>query len=760
MFLEGTSRKRAKKETQKKSSSVEYSKSQPWAKNERRRNKAGYKLQLNAESKKRKRNKFFQKTVLVLLFVGVFTSILSYFFVVVPLFEIRASVYRIRDLSNEIVSDLDQKNISRLNQNVDEIQKEMYLINSRIENFRFLRSIPVADSYWQNLETGNRMIEKTNTILDESLPELTTLLAASGFSYENIESASIQSNIENQDSAVNLILADFPEYLQLYKNLEPEILDLIAEIETIDTTYIPNLGGIDAKDRVNDLKKVAGDFPETSTELVQFVEFVPDLIGSNETKTYLIILQNEAEMRASGGLITSFGTMTISQGEVEEITLTDTWNLENFVRFDVGINTGPDDPFAVSPRPPYVSGFGYYLNTYGQDFLMNLGCGSSTMRAQDVGIYPDQYWTMNTFMDYYDNASRFNSNRFPPYDHVIVANFEFSKNLLENVQPLYVEGFGEVTADTLFEFIKEDSDDPELAFSPERKRIIEDIAQALSAKFADLEVAEAKNISETIIKSFYSRDIALYSNNQDIQAYFQQYAMDGAFEKNYQYDYFHLNEAQNCALKMNKFVRNSVTQDININSDGYIDRRVEVNWKQPIVYNEDFFLQYDISGTHLYRAWVRLMLPENSTNVESNGYDKFRQVYQDLTYRYIPQTYFDETMQKLVSDNVIRFDHRRLKEDDPLPNQDLEVSYSLPENINYNADGFYKLLIQKHPGKSWGEEYTLNINHNGNTYQTSFILDQDKVVTYREGIISVENFNTEMDWLLRFINDLPLDFLE
>ncbi len=67
------------------------------------------------------------------------------------------------------------------------------------------------------------------------------------------------------------------------------------------------------------------------------------------------------------------------------------------------------------------------------------------------------------------------------------------------------------------------------------------------------------------------------------------------------------------------------------------------------------------------------------------------------------------------------------------------------------------MVIQKHPGKSWGEKYNVNIATGGSTYSVSFILDRDKILTYKDGVISVDNYDKSLDFVNDLMNKVPWD---
>lgn len=675
---------------------------------------------------KKKKRKIRKVYVYIILALGVlFTALVI--LIAVPAITILNSFKQLQTVSSEIVSSLNNKDVRNLEAQVGKISAELSIIEDELSRYQFLDSIPLTNGYYKNIKHIQSALTKTNALLVKALPDLKNVLSVTGFTVSDT------IYVQTEDSAMSLILSELPRYIEVYSESEPSIKSILADVAALDPAYIPAIPGMNIHSRLEKFQSFAQKFPEISHKMLDFLQFIPELIGAQEPTTYLIILQNEAEMRSSGGLITSYGTMTLRNGEIDgEITLTDTWNLQNFL-VAYGVDTG-------------------YRNIYGQLFLMGNNCGGYDARAQDVGMYPDLFWSAQAFSDYYDNANAINPVAFPDYDHIVMFDFAFTENLLELIQPLEVEGFGTVNAETLFDFIKSDSDKPELSFSADRKRILAEIANAAKKKFFSLPVDALPKLADTFIESITAKDIALMTDEEDLQAFFDTYALSGRIEKNFSGDYFHLNEAQNCSLKLNKFVRNSVDQKVIINDDGTIDREVNVTWEQKEIFDESKKLIYDGTGKFTYRAWVRLFTPSR----EVGTYDPF--VFESDGFKasnwfpYRPQEYLDKEMDKYMSDNVIHFDHRRYSEEDPIRGTQLNVSYSLPEELNYNQRGSYSLLIQKHPGKSWGEPYEIEIQHKGQTYKTQFILHQDKVLRFKDGVITIENYHKELQWVQDLMN--------
>jgi len=333
-----------------------------------------------------------------------------------------------------------------------------------------------------------------------------------------------------------------------------------------------------------------------------------------------------------------------------------------------------------------------------------------------------------------------------------MLNFTFAQNLLGLVQPLNVDPFGEVTADNLFSFIKAETDDPKYhGFNKDRKQILQEIGDAAKKKLFDLPLNEMPKVINTMISSFQAKDIALSSPNSEVQTFLDQYGMSARTVKDYTGDYFQFNEAQNCALKLNKWVRDSVYNQVDISDSGSINRTTWVTWTQPKIYDDSLGGQYSDSLQFSYRAWVRFFFPNGTTNIESDGYSRSGYLY------YYPQEYYDDVMDKETSDNIVWFDHRRFTDADPIEKQQMNINYSLPDSVNYLKDGKYTLIIQKHPGKSWGEENEVLINFNGQKYDVKFTLDRDKILTFKDGIITLDNYDKKLDWVNDLVSRIPWD---
>lgn len=697
------------------------------------------KLDLNSKPVKSRRRKILTNLFLVFLSVLLILGGLSYFFIIMPIQRVLGNVDEIKTTAASILSDFESKDLSNIDTHFNNIQNNLNNIDAEIARYDFLATLDATKGYYDNFQVGRKILRKTSDLTQETLPQLKDVLSLTGFKTEEGEIIPIEDpenpeeNIEDE-GALNLVMKQLPSYLALYDSIEPKILDILDDVKEINLDYVPNVGEYNIKDSLIASYDFIDEFPEISEQTTGFLEKVPELIGATEPADYLLILQNETEMRSSGGLLTAWGTLKLEEGEIkDDIFLTDMWNWQY-------------DLWAVGfPMP--------YNNIYGQNWLMNLGCGGTELRVQDAGIYPDLYQVGLMLEDYHEQVQPYFPAVYTDYDYTLFLNQAFATNLINIIQPLEVEGYGVVDAEGLYDFIKGETD--KNLPNEVRKDIIKAIANASKEKFLNLPIEKFPEVLSVLIGSFQRRDLAIEAkDNQSMQDYLDRYGMSGKFatgENDFTGDYFHMNEAQNCSLKLNKFIRDEVTQDIYIEDDGSIRKDVLVKWLQTKVYEEGLEKQYSPSTAFSYRAWTRFFTPEGTKVTETDGYKASGYV------GYFPQNYFDKIMNKQVNDNIVQFDHRRFQESDPVERRTMNISFDLPDTINYNTDGEYRMLLQKHPGKSWGEKYVTKIHHDGRETTVEFVLDRDKVLTYKDGIITIDNYDKSLDWLHDIVNSIPWD---
>jgi hypothetical protein len=656
--------------------------------------------------------------------------------VVIPAQRVLASAEIIKSNLQELATGFANSDISKLESTVKNVEAELNKINTELERYEFLNNYEFSRGYYKNMQVVRKLSMQSMELLDKSYPELEKVFKGLGYKTQTTAASAQPVPANNNATAeaekdLSGIVQQLPQIVALYEKYEPEIIEIVATMQELDPAYIPSVGGLGKYSRsLAKVQTLTQDFPTLSNKVRQILRVTPTLLGANKPVTYLVIFQNEKELRASSGILSAYGHITIDKGKVVgEINAVDMWDLHDYL-------------FYTIRRYPRIN------NIYGQSVLMNRGCGATIARPQDVGMYPDLKWTVDSFLQYYNIANRYNPGKYKGYDHALIINTYFASDLVSLIDPIQdPETKRVITADNLAkEIFSETSAQP--GNKPLlRKKFIGAIASIAEDKFKELPSEQLLDVVTTMFNTIIEKNIAFVSKDPGVQNFFEEFKLSGRFEQNFNGDYFHLNEAQNCSLKANFYIKDTVTQNITIEGDNSIRKDVNIQWRNDHVYNaaERYVLSNEYA--FLYRAWVRVVAPKDTKFLSTDGFAK------SWTVRYRPVSYFDKVFQKQVSDNIIRFDHRRANANVPIKYHELNVAYKLPGNLNYNPTQGYKMLIQRHPGKK-DEKYKINIKHQGQTTSTEFVLNRDKIVSFKDGVIAVTDYPHPLDEYIQLVGQV------
>jgi len=284
--------------------------------------------------------------------------------------------------------------------------------------------------------------EKT-THLDQvfTLSEKSTRLAAEGLTlYNDVELAYRQFVGSEEGNTLETVKRLSGEFEGLYS----ELSTLQAEIQQLQNPY-----EIEA---ITKLKTAANnDLPQVRRYTLaaqKISQVMPSLLAEGEEKRYLVLLQNNAELRPTGGFIGSYALVRIRDGKLQEFTVEDVYEADGQLQ---GYVTPPEEIVQ-------------YLGE-AQWFLRDVNWSPDFPKvAQRAAWFLDK--TINTQVD-----------------GVIATNLSMVQKLIAVTGPLELVDYGEViTQDNLYESAEAHS---ELNFFPgstQKKDFLSAVSQQLLDK--------------------------------------------------------------------------------------------------------------------------------------------------------------------------------------------------------------------------------------------------------------------------------------
>lgn len=316
----------------------------------------------------------------------------------------------------------------------------------------------------------------------------------------------------------------------------------------------------------------------TLDDALPLIELFPKLAGYPEAKTYLFLLQNNTELRPSGGFIGTYGILKVKDGHITDFFTDDSYNLDRFVD--------------AKKRPPTPAPLQKYLH-------------------QDRWYFRDANWSPD-FAESARTALRFykeEGGAEEPHG-VLAVTPDVVLPFLRAIGPVTVEGqtfAPEDFVDTLEYRV-------EVGFAeagiprPQRKAIISVLAHELLARFYAIPMERLPSLIGDLRRVLDEKHFLIYSDDADLQQFAESRGWTGRVEPAAG-DYLLAVDANLASLK----------------SDPVVDRKMDYRLSRQ---GEDLVASAKITYTNRgefswkttrYRTYTRLYAPRGSVLREVRG---------------------------------------------------------------------------------------------------------------------------------------------
>ena len=475
---------------------------------------------------------------------------------------------------------------------------------------------------------------------------------------------SIISPLEkNDDISLNSLSEE--EITQLLENIFNSKSSLEEAKTSIDSAVIsvneiPDRGLIrKIKEAATPLKERVPQLQAAIDQAISASQIIPFMAGYPERKTYLFLLQNNTELRPTGGFIGTYGILKVVNGDIDSFITDNVYNLDE-----------PAEEWLFE-EPPWP------LTRYNKVFQW---------------FFRDSNWSPD-FPTAAQKAEWFYHQERGPeknIDGVIAVTPTFIQSLLNLTGEISVNGLN-FTDENLVDTLQFQVDEGFLRQGLEesaRKEIIGVLSKKLLDGVLDLPKSKWPDLWNVFTKDIREKHILMYIKDNYVQEFILKENWGGAI-KQVPHDYFTVIDANLASLKSDPGVKRSISYMVRRDSGNLI---------------ADLSIHYKNEGTITwkttrYRTYVRVYVPQGAKLLKSEG----AMVDCKLSDKgSIEQT---EELDKLVFGTFLCIE--------PDEEKVLRLKYKLPDAIfdKFKNDDTYQLLVQKQPGTA---NYSLNIDINLN----------------------------------------------
>lgn len=329
----------------------------------------------------------------------------------------------------------------------------------------------------------------------------------------------------------------------------------VSEIDPED--YPTDLMGYPVRSYVNQLHAAVEGAQLALTDARPVIEQLPAMAGAQgDRKKYLIIFQNDNELRPTGGFMTAYAVVYVEDGKVTPEKSDDIYEL--------------DQRFAN--KPPIPEELGKYLTT------------ESRWNLRDMNIDPNFANSMETFYSYYSNI------RGEPddIDGIIAVDTELLSDIVEILGPVEVPGYGTFTAEIdprcdcsqIIYALSEIIDRPTPYIREDRKGILAPMMQAIIAKTYATSRDKWPKLATLLWDSIQGRHTQFYFLDEKTQEAALVINAAGIIPQvPDEGDYLTVIDANLGGAKSNLFVEMSGEHEIQSIEDGKLTKQVELTYR-------------------------------------------------------------------------------------------------------------------------------------------------------------------------------------
>lgn len=591
-------------------------------------------------------------------------TLIIFFFLVLPLYSGYSEIKKLNTSSKVLLSAIREQNIAGMKNALLQLESDLIAAEKTVGTLAWMRFVPMAGNYWQDVDHamrgGKAGVEALQLAVDAIEPYADIL----GFRGQ------AAGPTKTAEDRIQFLINTLDQLIPKIDPISQKTQIMAAEFNKINPDRYPEqINGKLVRERIRLGIRLVNQVNDFITNGKPLLRQLPFLAGVDGERKYLLLFQNDKEIRPTGGFLTAYSIVRVKNGMLYPSVSTDIYNLDK--RFNSRIPA----PRIIDKYLPLVSFW----------------------HLRDMNLSPDFKVSMDTFSKYYSEVEDIED-----LDGIIAIDSYPAVWLLQVTGKIGVPGYGDFSAEIdsrcncpniIYELesyadtvspVVWDPNTGEIVFKPANYDNRKDILGPLMRSLITNALGQPKDKMPALFDAFWrsitQKHVLFYMFDPEIQAAMEAFNIAGRI-KEYNGDYLHINDANFAGAKTNLYVEEEVALQVEP-SFGKSRNRLTITYRNP--QSADGWLN------GYYRDLVRIYVPAGSKLIDSTGSDEEVKVYDELG-----KTVF-ETFFVLRPEGMVR----------------LTFEYETP----ISAGKQYRLLIQKQPG-THGYRYSVKVDNKVQEFQ-------------------------------------------
>lgn len=427
-------------------------------------------------------------------------------------------------------------------------------INNAEESFGVLLKIPGVDEQYKE---GSKLVDLG--------------LAVSSL---GIHLDELVATIEQQEASG--FIAFFTSYATHGSDVRQDIEQIHVLLEAID----PSLLTSEYQESFLALQKRYDPIYQTLRRVDDLASVFQDVLGFEEEKTYLLIFQNNQELRATGGFIGSLAEATFEKGEIEKLLVPEGGS------YDI---SGQVTRRVRAPKPLQI------VNPY--------------FSFQDLNWFPSFPQSAEKILSFYEEAGN------EPVDGIISLTPDVILSFLALTGPVDLPGEDDaITEESFLRVLREDIEEKKEAGSNKPKKLIADLMPVLLEKVFTLSPAQQIDVAITLDDALRKKDILIYAKEQKQQTKLEAANIAGVLKPQTTDDMLAVVASNIAGGKTSRHIHQHIGVETNIH-EGKAMNTVTVTWQHSGISGDPFS-----GSTNL--SYLRFYVPDGAVLIDAQGFYK------------------------------------------------------------------------------------------------------------------------------------------
>ncbi len=549
-----------------------------------------------------------------------------------------------------------EQNIGKIKTELDGVQKELISFQGSLRGLGWTKAVPFVGAYYKD---GDAAI-KAGLLGLEAAKEMVVTVEpyADIIGFTGDPSKQAQSGQENANDRIEFLIQTIGQIAPKLDSISEKAVAAKAELATIDPDRYPeDFRGTKVREKMKKVLHLADEATSIISEGKPLLQMAPFFLGIESPRTYLVLFQNDKELRATGGFLTAYSIMKVDKGKLSPVASSDIYALDG--KYKPAIEA-PEE-FRSFIKGPYSIAENFYI--------------------RDLNWWPDFKVSMDAFSKEAKTAGVNN------IDGIIAVDTHVLVKILNVLGQIGVPGFGNFStakddrcdcpnviyelenfADVEGPVVWSENEPGKIVFAPKnygknRKEIVGPLMNSVLANALGQPKEKLPDLFQAGFEAVTEKHVLLYMFDPKAQEAVENFGIAGRIDA-FDADYLHVNDSNLGGRKSNLYVTQEVHQEYSTAKDGSIEKTVTITYKNP--------KEHDGWLNSVLPNWTRVYVPKGSQLIETEGFEVKKDPYEE----------FDKTVFaggfKLRPQGVAK----------------IILKYKLP----FKSTGELPLLVQKQPG--------------------------------------------------------------